>query len=151
GNGRAAMSSPSEAHAPARIEYRTRRRLPLLSAASVECSPSPSRRQRRSTMSDRGTRRTFLKRSAATVAALQAPALAAAEKARDRYLCVTCGIQFKETDGPPPRCPICEDERQYVGWEGQKWLTLGQMQGKFRNTIKQEEADLHSVFTQGKV
>jgi rubrerythrin len=78
-------------------------------------------------MSERNTRRTFLKHSAATLAALQATALALAAdgKARARYICVTCGIQFKETDGPPKHCPVCEDERQYVGWEGQKWTTWG--------------------------
>src|SRR5438094_738629 len=31
------------------------------------------------------------------------------------YVCVTCGVQHAESDSPPPRCPICEDERQYVG------------------------------------
>jgi hypothetical protein len=44
-------------------------------------------------MSKQGTRRTFLKRSAAAVAALQAAA-APAETARDHYLCVTCGMQY---------------------------------------------------------
>jgi hypothetical protein len=24
---------------------------------------------------------------------------------------------------PPASCPICEDERQYVNWKGQQWLT----------------------------
>ncbi|MGI8826715.1 MAG: MBL fold metallo-hydrolase [Chloroflexota bacterium] len=40
------------------------------------------------------------------------------------YVCVTCGTQFAETDAPPPHCPICEDERQYVGPHGQEWTTL---------------------------
>jgi rubrerythrin len=31
------------------------------------------------------------------------------------YICQTCGTQFAETDDPPLRCPICEDERQYIG------------------------------------
>ncbi|MBI2976385.1 MAG: MBL fold metallo-hydrolase, partial [Chloroflexi bacterium] len=31
------------------------------------------------------------------------------------YFCVTCGAQFAETPAPPDRCPICDDERQYVG------------------------------------
>jgi hypothetical protein len=104
-------------------------------------------------MSDPDTRRTFLKHSAATLAALQATALSLAQdsKARARYICVTCGIQFKETEGPPKQCPVCEDERQYVGWEGQQWTTLADMKGKFRNIIKQEEKDLHSILTQPKI
>jgi hypothetical protein len=24
---------------------------------------------------------------------------------------------------PPAQCPVCEDDRQYVGWEGQTWTT----------------------------
>jgi hypothetical protein len=104
-------------------------------------------------MSEHDTRRTFLKRSAATLAALQATARALAEdsKARARYVCITCGIQFKETDGPPKACPVCEDERQYVGWDGQQWTTLPDMKGKFRNVVKQQEKDLCSILTQPKI
>jgi hypothetical protein len=99
-------------------------------------------------MSGRGTRRTFLKHSAAAVAALQGSTAAArGGKGRARYLCVTCGIQFAETDGPPKNCPICDDERQYVGWDGQRWTTLDKMQGKFRNEVKEEEPGLHSFHT----
>jgi hypothetical protein len=67
------------------------------------------------------------------------------------YICVTCGMQYAETDGPPKTCPVCEDERQYVGWDGQKWTTLPEMQGKFRNVIKEEEAGLHSILTQPQI
>ena len=34
------------------------------------------------------------------------------------YICQTCGTQFSESAAPPARCPICEDERQYIGWGG---------------------------------
>jgi hypothetical protein len=40
------------------------------------------------------------------------------------YICVTCGVQQAPSDEPPRRCPICEDERQYVRQEGQRWTTL---------------------------
>ena len=33
------------------------------------------------------------------------------------------------------RCPICEDERQYVGWSGQKWTTLEELREKHHNDI----------------
>jgi hypothetical protein len=104
-------------------------------------------------MSERDSRRTFLKHSAAAIAAFQATTLALAEdsKARGKYICVTCGIQFKETEGPPKHCPICEDERQYIGWDGQKWTTLEDMKGRVRNTIKEEESGLHSILTQPKI
>ncbi|MEK8033032.1 hypothetical protein AACH06_19590 [Ideonella sp. DXS29W] len=39
------------------------------------------------------------------------------------YICETCGTQHSDTPAPPSRCLICEDERQYVGWQGQQWTT----------------------------
>ena len=40
------------------------------------------------------------------------------------WICCTCAAQFAESDSPPEHCPICEDERQYVGLEGQRWTTM---------------------------
>ena len=31
------------------------------------------------------------------------------------------------SSAPPGHCPICEDERQYVGPDGQQWTTLDQL------------------------
>lgn len=39
------------------------------------------------------------------------------------FICATCGTQFAERSTPPPTCPICTDDRQYVGWAGQTWTT----------------------------
>jgi hypothetical protein len=60
-------------------------------------------------------------------------------------------MQYPESVGPPARCPICEDERQYIGWAGQQWTTLEEMRGKFRNTIHEEEPGLHSIHPQPKI
>ena len=38
-------------------------------------------------------------------------------------ICETCGTQFAPCAQPPAHCPICEDDRQYVGWTGQRWTT----------------------------
>jgi hypothetical protein len=38
-------------------------------------------------------------------------------------ICETCGTQFAPSERPPAACPICEDDRQYVGWNGQRWTT----------------------------
>src|SRR5438874_12894963 len=102
-------------------------------------------------MPDHQTRRTFLKHSAAAVAlpAALTGAKPAAEK--QRHICVTCGSQFAESDGPPHTCPICDDERQYVGWDGQKWTTLAEMRGTFKNVQREEEPGLHSIHTQPKL
>lgn len=39
-------------------------------------------------------------------------------------VCRTCGVQYPAAR---PDCPVCEDERQYVGWSGQRWTTLGEL------------------------
>ena len=39
------------------------------------------------------------------------------------WTCEQCGAQFPESAEPPQACPVCEDERQYVNWKGQAWLT----------------------------
>ncbi len=44
-----------------------------------------------------------------------------------RFICCQCGTQFAGTQTPPPQCPICEDDRQYVGWQGQQWVTPGEL------------------------
>jgi glyoxylase-like metal-dependent hydrolase (beta-lactamase superfamily II) len=54
------------------------------------------------------------------------------------YICVTCGTQYPPSDAPPGSCPICEDERQYVPADGQKWTTMEELSasGRFRNTFQ---------------
>jgi hypothetical protein len=56
----------------------------------------------------------------------------------ERYVCVTCGTQFAETDEPPPTCPVCTDERQYVPTSGQEWTTLAALRGDHENAIRPE-------------
>jgi glyoxylase-like metal-dependent hydrolase (beta-lactamase superfamily II) len=63
------------------------------------------------------------------------------------YICVTCGVQQAESSNPPEGCAICEDERQYIGWEGQRWTTLAEMQSRFRNELTKEEPGLTSIAT----
>ncbi len=93
--------------------------------------------------------------SAAAMAALSArPAAARGDgdggNRGTAYLCVTCGTQFAESAKPPAQCPICEDERQYVNPDGQKWTTMEDLRASHRNVIKEEEAGLHSINTQPK-
>lgn len=61
------------------------------------------------------------------------------------FMCVTCGTQFAESDSPPPRCPICEDERQYVGANGQQWTTLAELEQSRSNVIKEHEPRLTGI------
>jgi hypothetical protein len=53
-------------------------------------------------------------------------------------ICVTCGTQFVESERPPERCPICEDERQFVGWAGQEWTTLEALCAAHRLALQDE-------------
>lgn len=61
------------------------------------------------------------------------------------YICATCGTQYPESQNPPAHCPICEDERQYIGWEGQKWTTLAELAATRHNEIKTEEPGLTGI------
>jgi hypothetical protein len=65
-----------------------------------------------------------------------------------RFICTTCGTQFSESDSEPERCPICEDERQYVGWDGQDWTTLGELRKTHRNVFREEEHGLTGIGTE---
>ena len=64
------------------------------------------------------------------------------------FVCSTCGTQFAESTEPPAACPICEDERQYVGLDGQQWTTLDDVRLKHRNEIREEEHSLTSFHTE---
>jgi glyoxylase-like metal-dependent hydrolase (beta-lactamase superfamily II) len=61
------------------------------------------------------------------------------------FVCITCGTQFAETDEPPKKCEICEDERQYVGWGGQQWTTLDELRQSHRSVVRLEELGLYGI------
>jgi hypothetical protein len=65
-----------------------------------------------------------------------------------KFICVTCGVQFRETLSEPPNCPICQDSRQYVGFDGQKWTTLDRMSDSYRNHIQKEEPGIYTIHTE---
>lgn len=64
------------------------------------------------------------------------------------YLCRTCGMQYPPAPQPPAHCPICEDERQYVGMNGQEWTTLDELRATRVNRITEEEPRLHSILSE---
>lgn len=51
-------------------------------------------------------------------------------------ICCTCGVQY---GAPRADCPICLDERQYVGWGGQRWTTLAELRAGGRRGRFEEE------------
>jgi hypothetical protein len=61
------------------------------------------------------------------------------------FICSTCGTQFAESDDPPAGCPICLDERQYVGDGGQTWITPGELAAAHRIRVEHGEPGLVGV------
>ena len=49
------------------------------------------------------------------------------------WICEQCGAHFPDSVAPPSVCPICEDERQFVNWKGQRWLTREQLAATHKN------------------
>jgi hypothetical protein len=54
----------------------------------------------------------------------------------DLPICRTCGVQY---GAERPDCPICLDERQYVGWDGQQWTTLAELRSAGHRGRVEEE------------
>ncbi len=65
----------------------------------------------------------------------------------NNFICKTCGVQYDASEEFPDRCLICDDERQYVNWEGQQWTTLQEMKGSYKNEFKFHEENLFSIIT----
>ncbi|HYM13068.1 MAG TPA: MBL fold metallo-hydrolase [Bryobacterales bacterium] len=64
------------------------------------------------------------------------------------YICQTCGVQHAASEQPPERCAICDDERQYVGWGGQRWTTLEALRADHSNRIEEEAPGLAEIGTE---
>lgn len=65
------------------------------------------------------------------------------------FICKTCGVQFSESSAQPEQCPICEDERQYLGSGGQQWTTLEEMrQSGYRNELRPVEPGITGIGTE---
>ncbi|TML90895.1 MAG: MBL fold metallo-hydrolase [Actinobacteria bacterium] len=51
-------------------------------------------------------------------------------------MCCTCGTQFGVPD--PQRCPVCDDARQHVPADGQRWTTLAELRREHGNWIRDD-------------
>jgi hypothetical protein len=63
-------------------------------------------------------------------------------------ICVTCGTQFAPADEAPASCPVCLDERQYVGHDGQRWTTMAELAGTHANRIETVEDGMLGIGTE---
>lgn len=64
------------------------------------------------------------------------------------FICATCGTQYPASEAPPAGCPICQDERQYIGYAGQRWTTLEELQAGHRNELREIEPGLTGIGTE---
>ena len=53
-------------------------------------------------------------------------------------ICHTCGVQFAASEQPPAACPICEDARQWVPVDGQRWTTMGELAATHVNAVRRD-------------
>jgi len=63
-------------------------------------------------------------------------------------ICNTCGTSYPDTPQPPPGCPICGDERQFVPPGGQVWTTPAKLAAGHANAWRRLETDLFEIHTQ---
>lgn len=66
------------------------------------------------------------------------------------FICTNCGIQYETREHPPLHCPICEDEKQWVPMDGQKWTTLDQLRKSeiYENELMELEPGLIGIHTE---
>ena len=58
---------------------------------------------------------------------------------------MTCGAQFAPASRPPASCPICADERQFVGQDGQQWTALATVRQTYTARVEQLEPGLLGI------
>ena len=61
------------------------------------------------------------------------------------FICDTCGAQYPDSKYEPGHCSICEDERQYIGWQGQQFTTLQRLRERLRADIRRQEPGLAGI------
>ena len=66
------------------------------------------------------------------------------------HICNECGTSYADTASPPVRCPICQDERQYVPRSGQAWTTPKELAAAHVNAWRRLQADLFEIHTHPK-
>lgn len=62
-------------------------------------------------------------------------------------ICATCGTQFSP-ESEPETCPICMDQRQYIGHDGQLWTSIAELRADGnRNELRELEPGLVGIGT----
>ena len=53
-------------------------------------------------------------------------------------ICHTCGVQHAPSAGGPDICAICEDPRQWVPADGQRWTTMAELRATHVNRVRRD-------------
>jgi len=62
------------------------------------------------------------------------------------WLCGTCGVEYDPVPSPPSACWICEDERQWVPRDGQRWTTASELRrAGYRSSLRWLEEGLLGI------
>jgi glyoxylase-like metal-dependent hydrolase (beta-lactamase superfamily II) len=60
-------------------------------------------------------------------------------------LCATCATEFPAGQPAPQVCPICNDDRQYIPQEGQRWTSFDELAATHTVTIAPVTAGLYAL------
>jgi glyoxylase-like metal-dependent hydrolase (beta-lactamase superfamily II) len=63
------------------------------------------------------------------------------------FICTTCGVQYPPSEVPPTSCIICNDDRQYIGINGQGWTTLERINQQYKNIIEQVAPRIYALYS----
>jgi len=55
------------------------------------------------------------------------------------WTCFQCGAQFPDTSAPPAACKICDDERQFVNWKGQSFVSRDDLAGRHQVVWREDD------------
>lgn len=66
------------------------------------------------------------------------------DQAQCAFVCATCGTQYAASACPPDSCPVCTDDRQHVGYDGQQWTTHAELARTLHNRLE-ADGDLLGV------
>lgn len=61
------------------------------------------------------------------------------------WICKTCGAQHAPSPHPPSHCAICDDERQYLGPNGQEWIDRETITASHANDWRELEPGLTGI------
>jgi hypothetical protein len=68
-------------------------------------------------------------------------------RAMPGFICTACGTQFVPNEVAPQSCAICQDDRQFVPPDGQRWTTLEALGKNHVNAYREYEPGLIGIGT----